>query len=297
MKLFTPPTAALMCAFSLLSQPTLAGTYLKDGDLIGSPTSYTITKGDNLSRIARRFDVGLVELKAANSGLLAKLTEGQVLVIPTQHLLPNVAREGIVVNLGELRLYDYGSTDGVVSVPITVGTEGWDTPLGETTITAKRKNPTWTPPASIREQSPKLKAVYPSGPKNPLGLFAMNLGWPGYLIHGTNSPTTIGEWASHGCIRLYPEDIKSLFLQTPTGTKVTVVSARFKLGWHGDELLIEVNPAPSLKSVDAVNLSAIDVTVTIVQFVGTRPVLINGEALALSLEQNSGVPTVIATAK
>jgi L,D-transpeptidase ErfK/SrfK len=297
MKKLNQTLVAFSLSLALLSTSAFSATYVRTDDLIGTPTFYVIKKNDRLSAIARRFNIGGVELKAANPEIKTKLAEGQILIIPTQHLLPNAVREGIVINLAELRLYDYSAPSGVISVPITVGTEGWDTPLGETTITMKRKNPTWTPPASIRAQNPNLKKTYASGPKNPLGLFALNLGWPGYLIHGTNSPNTIGQWASHGCIRLYPEDIKALYLATPIGTKVTIISARFKLGWHNNDLLIEVNPAKAVKWGIAPNLSQASATNSITQFVGSQSVIIDTKALNLALTQNTGLPTIIAKLK
>ena len=170
MKTITLHTFLAMATLAFVATQGLCATYSRTGDLIGEPTFYTIKKNDRLSGIARQFDMGLVELKAANPGLKTKLKIGQILVIPTQHLLPNAYQSGIVINLGELRLYNFNTTSGIESMPITVGTQGWETPLGETVITQKRKNPTWTPPASIRAQNPKLKKS--------LCLWAQQSAWP-----------------------------------------------------------------------------------------------------------------------
>ena len=130
----------------------------------------------------------------------------------------------------------------MVTYPIGVGRQGRETPLGSTSIAAKRANPTWTPPPSIRAERPELPATVPPGPENPLGLFALNLGWNNYVIHGTNKPYGIGRRVSSGCIRLYPEDIERLFDTVKVGSPVMVVDQAVKLGWAGGELYIEAHP-------------------------------------------------------
>lgn len=234
-------TIAALCLAALL-YPISCGQAAAD-DLVGAPATYTVQKGDSVSAVARRFDVGAVELLAANPEIAgAKLRPGQVLTLPLQHIVPAGALPGIVINLAEMRLF-YISLDGQVkSFPISVGREGWATPTGTTSIILKRKNPAWTPPASIRAEDPSLPAVVPAGPKNPLGRFALSLGWPGYLIHGTNAPSSIGKPASHGCIRMYPEDIEALFGQVEVGTPVVSVDAPVKLGRMGGDLYVEVTP-------------------------------------------------------
>jgi L,D-transpeptidase ErfK/SrfK len=158
---------------------------------------------------------------------------GTRIVLPTQFVLPEAPHDGVVVNLAALRLFYFpkaakGAERTVVTVPIGIGMVGWATPEGTTKIVSKRKDPTWTPPESVRKEHAAegdiLPARVPAGPDNPLGAFAMNLGWPSYLMHGTNKPAGVGMRASHGCIRLYPEDIATLFPQLPIGTKVTVVN-------------------------------------------------------------------------
>ena len=152
-------------------------------------------------------------------------------------------RRGIVINRPELRLYYFGDGAGqVVTYPIGVGRQGRETPLGSTSIAAKRESPTWRPPPSIRAERPELPASVPPGPENPLGLFAMNLGWQNYVIHGTNKPYGIGRRVSSGCIRLYPEDIERLFDRVEINTPVMVVDQAVKLGWAGGELYMEIHP-------------------------------------------------------
>jgi L,D-transpeptidase ErfK/SrfK len=156
-----------------------------------------------------------------------------------------------VVNLAALRMFYFPKPgkDGrrvVVTYPIGIGKVGWATPSGKTTIVSKRKNPWWSPPSSVRKEhaaeGDPLPARVPPGPDNPLGNRAMNLGWPSYLIHGTNKPAGVGLRASHGCIRMYPEDIEQLFDRVALGTKVTVVNQPLLYRWHDDSLYVQSYP-------------------------------------------------------
>jgi len=227
------------------SAPALAE--MADGDLVGqAPVTYTVVSGDTLATVARQNHIGYVELLSANPSLISStIHPGQNLTIPTQHLVPRLpdgSHPDIIVNLAALRLYRFTGDGQVATYPISVGKEGWDTPTGTTKIIEKRKDPTWTVPASIRAQDPKLPAVVPAGPDNPLGQFAMNLGWPGYLIHGTNHPYSIGRPSSHGCMRLYPEDIETLFGQSQVGDAVTVIDTPMTLGEADGNLYLQVTP-------------------------------------------------------
>jgi L,D-transpeptidase ErfK/SrfK len=223
-------------------RPVHAATAVPLGDIIGTIKYYKVKEGDNLYDIARRNDIGIVELLAANPGIDAWAPErGKTLVLTTAHLLPPV-REGIVLNLSELRLFYFAGDGSVMTFPIGIGREGWETPLGETAIVKKRKDPVWVAPASIREENPDLPEMIPVGPDNPMGAYALNLGWPSYAIHGTNRPYGIGKRSSHGCIRLYPEDIKLLYQAVEVGTPVTVTDIAFKLGWQNGKLYLEVTP-------------------------------------------------------
>ncbi|WP_443750790.1 L,D-transpeptidase family protein [Asticcacaulis solisilvae] len=229
--------------FLLAFAPPALAQSRPDGDLLGTETTYTVAAGDNLSAIARKTQVGLTELLAANPSVTsATIHPGITLTIPGRHMLPMGTRTGIVVNLAELRLYRFMGDGRVFSAPISVGREGWDTPAGTTRVVQKRANPVWTVPASIRAENPKLPDKMQPGPENPLGKYAMNLGWPGYLIHGTNNPASVGKPSSHGCIRLYPEDIAALFAATPVGETVTVVDSPITLGQQNGALYIQVTP-------------------------------------------------------
>ena len=213
-------------------------------DIIGSNQYYQVKEKETLLDIARLHDLGFIELVAANPGVDPWLPGlGRTVLLPTQHLLPGAPRRGIVINLPELRLYYFG--DGsrpAATYPIGVGRLGRETPLGSTSVVAKRKDPVWIPPQSIRAERPELPAAIPPGPDNPLGLYALNLGWPSYVIHGTNKPYGIGRRVSSGCIRMYPEDIERLFETVAMGTPVTVVDQPVKLGWSEGELYLEVHP-------------------------------------------------------
>jgi L,D-transpeptidase ErfK/SrfK len=202
--------------------------------VVGTLQATIAREEDTLSDIARRFNLGYDEVVNANPGVDPWLPrEGTRIVLPTQFILPEAPHDGVVVNLAALRLFYFpkpakGEQRVVVTMPIGIGMVGWATPEGATKIVSKRKDPVWTPPESVRKEHAAegdiLPARVPAGPDNPLGAFAMNLGWPSYLMHGTNKPAGVGMRASHGCIRLYPEDIATLFPQLPVGTKVTVVN-------------------------------------------------------------------------
>lgn len=223
-----------------------AATYRAEGDLAGEITYYVVGDKDNLYELARRNDIGIVEMLVANPGIDPWLPgKGTRLTLSTSHILPDVPREGIVINLAELRLFYFIADNNVMTFPIGIGREGWQTPTGSTAIVGKRRNPAWVPPASIRREKPDLPEVIPPGPDNPLGQYALYLGWKKYLIHGTNKPHGVGRRVSHGCIRLYPEDIEALFHAVNIGTKVTVIDTPYKLGWRKGILYLEVTPTQS----------------------------------------------------
>ena len=211
----------------------------------------TAHREDTLSDIARRYDLGYEEIVAANPGMDPWLPgEGARVLLPTQFVLPDAPREGLVLNLAAMRLFYYprpGADDPawVITHPIGIGREGWRTPQGTSRITEKIEQPTWTVPASVlREHVQKgdpLPPVVPAGPDNPLGDFAMRLSLPRYLIHGTNQPYGVGIRVSHGCVRLYPEDIARLFPEVPVGTQVTIVNQPYVAGWRNGQLFLEAH--------------------------------------------------------
>lgn len=214
------------------------------GELIGEISEYHIKMEDTLLDVARRFDVGFVALRATNPGVDAWVpAAGTRLTLPTAHILPEGRRTGMVINLPEQRLYFFRGVPGAVTTfPLGTPRDGCPIPHGTTTVIRKRAQPTWTPPPSIRAERPDLPDHVPPGPANPLGEFALDLGWKGYLIHGTNKPDGIGRRVTHGCIRLYPEDIAQLFAAVQVGTWVTVIDQPVKLGWSDGALYLEAHP-------------------------------------------------------
>ncbi len=218
-------------------------------DVVGEVQVTKAGKQDTLSDIARRFNVGYEEIARANPGVDPWLPgAGREIVVPTQFVLPFAERKGIVVNIAAMRIYYFppakpGEKQVVYTHPIGIGKVGWSTPEGKTKVVSKEKNPVWRPTASIRAEHKKngdiLPAVVPAGPDNPLGLFKLTLGWPSYLIHGTNKPYGVGLRSSHGCLRLYPEDIEKIFAMVTVGTQVQVVNQPFVFGWHKDQLYLQ----------------------------------------------------------
>jgi L,D-transpeptidase ErfK/SrfK len=220
-----------------------------DDDVVGVVQITHATKQDTLTDIGRRFSVGYNEMQRANPGVDMWLPgAGRQVVVPTQFVLPDAPHKGIVVNIAAMRLYYFpphrrGEKQIVYTYPIGIGRVGWQTPEGVTRVVAKVKNPVWRVPKSIRkehrEEGDILPAVVPPGPDNPLGNRALFLGWPGYLIHGTNKPVGVGMRVSHGCMHLFPEEIEQLFKMVPLGTEVRVVNQPFVFGWYRGELYME----------------------------------------------------------
>ncbi|HLT02678.1 MAG TPA: L,D-transpeptidase family protein [Geminicoccaceae bacterium] len=207
-------------------------------------TSYRTSYEDTLLDVARRFNLGYVEMVAANPGTDPWIPgEGTDVVLPTVHLVPNVEPEGIVINLADMRLYFFEEPGAKPrSYPIGIGRDGLTTPTGVTEVVRKAKNPTWRPTARMRAEDPELPEVVPPGPDNPLGTRALYLGWPTYAIHGTNKPWGVGRRVSSGCIRMYPEHAEELYDLVEIGTKVTVVDQPIKLEWLDGELYMEAHP-------------------------------------------------------
>ena len=220
-----------------------------DDTVLGGVQVTMIGKEDTLPDVARRFNVGYEEMVRANPGVDPWIPgEGRKVVVPTQFILPNAPHEGVVINLAAMRIYYYpkhkrDEPQRVYTYPIGVGKAGWRTPEGVTKIIAREENPTWRPGAGVRkehaENDDPVPAVVPPGPDNPLGKFKFTLGWPEYLIHGTNKPYGVGLRSSHGCIRLYPEDIEMMYNAVPIGTTVRVVNQPFLFGWHEGHLYVQ----------------------------------------------------------
>jgi len=217
--------------------------------VIGAPQIVLARSEDTLSDLAREYGLGYDELIAANPGVDPWLPgENTPVLLPTQYVVPDVPRTGVVLNIASKRLFYFPSVaDGQLQVvqtyPIGIGRVGWETPLGGTTVIAKAMNPSWYVPASVRrehaEMGDPLPAVVPPGPDNPLGTRVLKLGMPGYLIHGTNQPYGVGMRVSHGCVRLYPENIEVLYSLVEIGETVMIINEPFLLGQLGDEVYFE----------------------------------------------------------
>ena len=232
-------------------------------DVVGETQVIFARHENTFSAIGRQYNLGYEEMRSANPGVDQWLPgEGTPIYLPTQSILPEAPREGIVVNVPAMRLYYFstekaGTTEKaaqkgapailkVSSHPIGIGVEGWATPFGEAKVTQKVKDPIWYVPASIRKEhadrGDPLPSVVPPGPDNPLGAYALTLSLPSYLIHGTNKPAGVGMRSSHGCIRLYPEDIEALFSRVARGTAVRIVNQPVLAGWRDGQLYLEVHP-------------------------------------------------------
>lgn len=221
----------------------------QDNDVVGQEHDAFVNSYDDLTAVSQRNDVGSFELKEANlHNDLSHLYVGEHLLVPTKYILPSQLRRGIVVNLAERRLYYYPVGQHVVmTFPVGIGRAGKDseTPLINTKIVEKIKNPKWFPSASTRAEARAQGIVLPrfveAGPDNPLGNFAMRLGLPEYLIHGTQDPTGVGIRSSAGCLRMYPADVRQLFSSVKIGTPVQIINEPYKVGFNGRTLELEAH--------------------------------------------------------
>jgi L,D-transpeptidase ErfK/SrfK len=228
-----------------------------DEEVVGQTQVLFARYENTFSAIGREYNLGYEELRSANPGIDQWLPgEGTPIYLPTATILPDAPRRGIVINVPAMRLYFFSTetdpadktrkVERVTTHPIGVGAEGWATPIGEAKVTGKARDPVWYVPASVRkehaERGDRLPSVVKPGPDNPLGRFALTLSIPSYLIHGTNKPAGVGMRSSHGCIRLYPEDIEELFGRVSKGTPVRLVNQPVLAGWRDGQLYLEVHP-------------------------------------------------------
>jgi L,D-transpeptidase ErfK/SrfK len=219
-----------------------------DQALIGELAAVETRENDTLPDIARNYGLGYNDITAANAGVPAWTPRANSRVLlPLQFILPDAPHKGIVLNVANMRLFYYPrkQRDKVFTYPVGIGRDGWNTPMGMTSIAVKTPNPDWHVPPSIhREHAEKghfLPSVVRSGPDNPLGYYAMRLAIGSYLIHGTNKPFGIGMQISHGCVQMYPEDIEVLFKKTSVGTPVRIIHDPYLTAWHEDTLYLEAN--------------------------------------------------------
>ena len=218
----------------------------------GDTASITVDHDQTLLDVARRFNLGQTEIVTLNPKLDRWLIKkGTVVRLPNRRILPDTPHEGITLNIAEYRMYYYPADQpGTVrSYAHGIGRQDWQTPLGKTTVAKKVKDPAWHPPESIRREhaanGDPLPAIVPPGPNNPLGAYALYLNLPGeYRIHGTDVDKIygIGMQITHGCVRMYPEDIEALYNSVPIGTPVYIVKQPIKVGWLNNTLYIEAHP-------------------------------------------------------
>jgi L,D-transpeptidase ErfK/SrfK len=304
------PAFALAWA-ALLGAPAGASVYPLPADgsaVVGTDESVSTVYEDTLPDLAHRYSLGYYEIIRANPALDVWLPgAGKRVVLPGRRILPTGPREGIVVNLPEHRLYYYPKPHNaheqrvVITYPISIGKMDWRTPLGETRVIARIRNPAWYPPESIRKEhaanGDPLPKVVPPGPDNPLGDFALRLaaGNGEYMIHGTNNPTAVGMSVTHGCIRMYPEDVAALFPLIPVGTKVWLVNEPVKVAWVDGELLLEAHP-PVDDQGQTVEPDLELLSRLLDQALGDSTAAIHWDLARQTLMAASGMPTVVGLA-
>jgi L,D-transpeptidase ErfK/SrfK len=297
----------LICLFSIVaSSLSQADTFIlppADVDVIGQVETITAGRDDTLLDIARRYDLGQNEILYANPAVDRWLPEeNSVVVLPTRFILPNAERTGLVLNLPEMRLYYFpkpgrGETPVVITHPVSVGRMDWETPLGKTSIINKQIDPEWRPPQSLKDEAiaegnDPLPDVVKAGPDNPLGRYAMRLGIPGYLIHSTNKPYGVGMRVTHGCLRMYPEDIEKLFEDIPVGTPVLLINEPIKLGWFAGTLFVELHP-PLEEDAEIYANYMERVLDAIAEFTAGYDISLSGRALWQAIEEQNGIPVAV----
>lgn len=270
---------------------------------VGDTQVYKAKYEDTFVHLARDYNLGYNEMRAANPDVDPWLPgEGTELILPLRHILPDAPKEGVVINLPEMRLYAFVNGENPPSTfPIGVGREGLLTPTGSTTVVRKVVGPVWRPTPRMLKEHPEFKTEYlPGDPENPMGTHALYLGWPTYGIHGTNRPFGIGRRVSSGCIRMYPESITQLYDMIPVGTKVTVVNQPIKLAWIDDKLYLEAHPdidqATQMEETGHVNdekLTDNDMR-EILKVAGPHKDYLHWAAIRKAIRERNGYPVVIA---
>lgn len=289
----------ILLAISLLAAaPTFAATYslpaINDG-VIGSLQYTSSNSNDKVVEIQKRYDVGYNALEHANPHLDFSRDEfpySAPLTIPTQHLLPNRARVGIVINLPEMRMYYYPpGTNEVRTYPIGIGKVGRTIPIMNTMITKKVKNPEWIPTPDIREfnlrQGIVLPSVMPAGPDNPLGPYAIYMRLPTYLIHSTPFAESVGKRASFGCIRMFPQDIEDFFPSIQGGIPVAIINTPTKVGWQRERIYLEAYRPLEEHSQTS---SLANMVHMINDASKEQPALIDWQQISYIAEEQDGVP-------
>jgi L,D-transpeptidase ErfK/SrfK len=273
--------------------------------VVGADSHMKTVYKDTLLDIARRNSLGYYEIIRANPRVDMWLPgEGTDIMLPGRRILPPGPREGIVVNLPEHRLYYYpktrkGDKPVVITYPVSIGKMDWKTPIGETRVIQKEKHPTWYPPESVRKEhlanGDPLPAIVKAGPDNPLGDFAMRLaaGNGTYLIHGTNNPMAVGMAITHGCVRMYPEDVAALFPLIPVGTKVWLINEPVKVAFSDGELLVEAHPPVDDEGQNTEDTNMDLLSQKLDQALGNATAAIHWDFAQQALKAANGIPSVV----
>lgn len=266
---------------------------LPGNDLVGNIESVITVKGDTLSSIGMKHDIGYYEMVEANPDQpkTKPIKPGTEIIIPARFILPTT-RHGLVINLAELRVYWFPTDEqAVYTFPVGAGREGWNTPKALTRVINKKKDPVWIVPDSILAESKRagkpIKKYWGPGPENPLGKYAIYFALPGIRMHGTIAPPSVGRRASHGCIRLLPDDIEFLYNHVPIGTPVHITHEQNKVGWEGPILYLETE-VPFKEYDDGDN-----VDVAIAKATQHHPVIIDQQLVKQTLETEDGMPHAI----
>ena len=297
-----------MLLWGLFTGPGLATVYMIPADgssVVGTDTHMAAVYKDTLLDIARRNSLGYYEIIRANPGVDMWLPgAGTDIMLPGRRILPPGPREGVVVNLPEHRLYYYpkpkrGEKPVVITYPVSIGKMDWTTPIGETRVIQKEKHPNWYPPEGVRKEhlanGDPLPPVVKAGPDNPLGDFAMRLaaGNGTYLIHGTNNPMAVGMAITHGCIRMYPEDVAALFPLIPVGTKVWLINEPVKVAFVDGELLMEAHPPVDEEGQNTAEPDMTLLSQKLDQALGDTTAAIHWDFAKEALQAANGIPTVV----
>jgi len=293
---------ALLLGLFAPANNAVAERYLHDaerGNVIGSLQAVTSGAEDTLPDLARRHGLGYNDVRLANAHLDTLLPgNGVQVTLPARYVLPDTRRRGVVLNIPEMRMYYYppDQENEIWTYPIGVGREGWSIPYKSTRVIGKQQRPSWYPPESIREEhalaGDPLPRVVPPGPDNPLGEHAIRLALPGYLIHGTNKEYGIGMRVSHGCLRMYPEDIEEFYPRITVGTPVAVINQPVKAGIDGDLIYLEAHPPLAEEGWTHEQLQAA-FTKHLDALAAGRPYRVDWTLADYLLQRPSGIPAAV----
>ena len=280
---------ALGLVLAIAAQALAGGRAPALRPLLGRSDSALVEPGDTLLDVAYRRRVGYQAVERLNPGVDPWIpVPGTVVLLPTRYILPDSDEQGLVINLPEMRLFDYTVKNGPEVFALAIGDEADPSLLGEFVVGVKRKNPVWRVPASIRAEKPELPAEVPAGPDNPLGSRWMTIGRTSYGIHGTNVRWSIGREATHGCLRLYEDEIARLYDRVREGTRIQIVYQTTKWGRDEEHIYLEVHPDLYGRSLDQFAALAVPRALGLLE-------LLDLELVLHALEEARGVPVPVGT--